>query len=64
VNKCQPTNRACCPPLPGTYTVEYLPTESGDYTVNVSLHDGPIKDMPKQVHVKPCPANGQVRHHY
>jgi filamin len=39
----------------GTYTVEYTPTEAGDYTVNVTLHDEPIKDVPRQVHVKATP---------
>lgn len=42
----------------GTYTVEYKPTESGDYVVNVTLHDEPIKDAPFHVHIKPAPAAG------
>lgn len=43
----------------GTYTVKYNPTEPGDYTVNVTLHDEPIKDLPKKVHIKPSPDAGQ-----
>jgi len=42
----------------GTYTVEYNPTEPGDYTVNTTLHDQPIKDMPRRVHIKPSPDAG------
>jgi filamin len=39
----------------GTYTVEYLPNEPGDYDINVTLHDEPIKNVPCKVHIKPCP---------
>jgi filamin len=39
----------------GTYTVEYHPTHPGDYHVNTTLHDEPIKDSPKKVHIKPAP---------
>eukprot|EP01087_Luapelamoeba_hula_P020678 TRINITY_DN70_c0_g1_i3.p2 TRINITY_DN70_c0_g1~~TRINITY_DN70_c0_g1_i3.p2 ORF type:complete len:763 (-),score=144.58 TRINITY_DN70_c0_g1_i3:64-2307(-) len=43
----------------GTYDVEYDPKLPGDYHVNVSLHDQPIKDMPKKVHIKPSPDAGK-----
>jgi filamin len=43
----------------GTYTVNYKPTESGDYVINVTLHDEPIKDAPFHVHIKPAPVAGQ-----
>jgi len=43
----------------GTYKVQYNPTEPGDYHVNVTLHDHPIKDMPKKVHIKPSPDAGK-----
>jgi filamin len=42
----------------GTYDVQYDPTKPGDYHVNVTLHDQPIKDMPKKVHIKPSPNAG------
>jgi filamin len=44
----------------GTYTVEYTPTEPGDYVVNVTLHDEPIKDVPRQVYIKPAPDASQT----
>jgi filamin len=37
----------------GTYAVEYTPTAPGDYHVNLSLFDKPLKDFPKKVHIKP-----------
>lgn len=39
----------------GTYRVQYNPTAPGDYHINVTLHDEPIKDMPKKVYIKPAP---------
>ena len=42
----------------GTYGVEYHPTQPGDYHVNVTLHDQPIKGVPKKVHIKPAPDAG------
>jgi filamin len=42
----------------GTYTVEYHPTVPGDYHINTTLHDEPIRDSPKKVHIKPAPDAG------
>jgi len=39
----------------GTYSVNYTPEEPGDYVINVTLHDEPIRDVPRQVYVKPSP---------
>jgi len=44
----------------GTYTVQYEPTKPGDYKVNVSLEDTPIKDMPRTIHVKATSAAGKT----
>lgn len=37
----------------GTYSVEYVVDQPGDYTVNVTLHGQPIKDAPFHPHIKP-----------
>jgi len=37
----------------GTYGVLYQPDGAGPYTVNVTLDDTPIKDMPKTIQIKP-----------
>lgn len=39
----------------GTYTVKYTPDGHGDYKIDVSLHDEPIKDAPFHVKIKPAP---------
>jgi filamin len=36
----------------GTYSVTYQVESPGDYTINVSLHDEPIKDAPFHPHIK------------
>jgi hypothetical protein len=41
----------------GTYTGTYNVDKPGDYTVDITLYDEPIRDMPKSVHVK---ASGQM----
>jgi filamin len=37
----------------GTYSVNYDVTVPGDYTIEIKLHDRPIKDSPFQVHFIP-----------
>jgi filamin len=44
----------------GTYTVQYEPKKAGDYKVNVTLEDTPIKDMPRTINVKATPAAGKT----
>jgi filamin len=36
----------------GTYTVHYTPDVAGDYKINITLEDQPIKNAPYSVHVK------------
>jgi len=36
----------------GTYSVSYKVETPGDYTINVTLHDQPIKDSPFHPHIK------------
>jgi filamin len=43
----------------GTHTVRYNPTGHGDYNIDVSLHDQPIKDAPFHVRIKPAPNAGK-----
>ncbi|ELR24683.1 gelation factor, putative [Acanthamoeba castellanii str. Neff] len=43
----------------GTYTVQYTPTEPGDYQVNVTLHGEPIKESPVTVFIKSSPDAGK-----
>lgn len=38
----------------GTYTVNYTPEQPGDYEINVSINDEPVKDIPKAIHIKPA----------
>ncbi|EGC39028.1 hypothetical protein DICPUDRAFT_91322 [Dictyostelium purpureum] len=38
----------------GTYTVSYTPEQPGDYEIQVTLNDEPIKDIPKSIHIKPA----------
>jgi len=38
----------------GTYAVEYAVTTPGDYTVDVTIHDRPIKGSPYHPHIKPA----------
>ncbi|GAM28593.1 hypothetical protein SAMD00019534_117690 [Acytostelium subglobosum LB1] len=38
----------------GTYTVAYTPEKPGDYEIIVTLNDKPIKDIPKEIHIKPA----------
>ncbi|GAM19523.1 hypothetical protein SAMD00019534_026980 [Acytostelium subglobosum LB1] len=38
----------------GTYTVAYTPEKPGDYEILVTLNEKPIKDIPKNIHIKPA----------
>jgi filamin len=42
----------------GTYGVSYAPTQGGNYTINVSLFDQPIKDSPYCATIKQAPNAG------
>jgi filamin len=43
----------------GTYTVRYTPQGYGDYNIDVTLHDTPIKDAPFRVSIKSSPNAGK-----